>query len=280
MELSGRLFTYNIAKRLTAFESGVLNSNKTIIFVGGLGDGYSAVPYLPLLNEKIEKLGYSLIQIQMTSSYVGYGNVTLSEDASELDDLISYLKQVKRKQVIFIIGHSTGCQDCYWHNKYGKNKKDVNGYILQAPVSDREYGMAMDPNFADQVNYAKKMIDEGNGSEWMPKSMSENPITANRFYSLGAYRGQDDVFSTDLSDEDLKELYKDLNQPMMLLHGEDDECYGSAVPKIDILKRIQAFCPSILKIGIISKADHSISLPPSQTIFIDMIVDFITLLTK
>lgn len=108
MELSGRLFTYNIAKRLTAFESGVLNSNKTIIFVGGLGDGYSAVPYLPLLNENIEKLGYSLIQIQMTSSYVGYGNVTLSEDASELDDLITYLKQVKKKQVIFIIGHSTG----------------------------------------------------------------------------------------------------------------------------------------------------------------------------
>lgn len=48
--------------------------------------------------------------------------------------------------------------------------------------------MGIISDFAQQVEYAKKMIDEGKGSEYMPKSISENPITANRFYSLGSYR--------------------------------------------------------------------------------------------
>ncbi|CAO3615380.1 unnamed protein product [Cunninghamella blakesleeana] len=278
MELKGRLFTYE-EKRLTAFESGALESNKTIVFVGGLGDGYNAVTYLSLLNEKIEQRGYSLIQIQMTSSYVGYGNVSLSDDANELDDLIAYLKQNKKKEYIYLLGHSTGCQDCYWHNKYGKYSNDVTGYILQAPVSDREYGMSLISDFSQQVDYAKKMIDEGKGAEYLPKSISENPITAYRFYSLGAYRGHDDVFSTDLSDDDLRDLYENLQRPMMLLHGEDDECYGSSVPKLDILKRIQSFCPTVLKIAVIDKADHSISHPLSQTIFIDLVIEFISSLT-
>lgn len=102
----------------------------------------------------------------------------------------------------------------------------------------------------------------------------------NNIYVSTNIRGQDDVFSTDLSDDDLKELYKDLHQPMILLHGENDECYGSSVPKLDILKRIQSFCPSVLKIAVIDKADHAISPPSSQIAFIDLVTEFISSLTK
>ena len=68
----------------------------------------SLVPFIPLLAETLDKLGWSLIQVQLQSSYDGYGTSNLQNDICQLDSLVSYLLKEKQKKKIVFIGHSTG----------------------------------------------------------------------------------------------------------------------------------------------------------------------------
>ncbi|KAI8338195.1 hypothetical protein BC941DRAFT_396031 [Chlamydoabsidia padenii] len=273
VEFKGTLFTYHNATRLTAFESGATNSHKALIFFEGLTDGYNGVPYLSVLNDALVKLDYSLIQIQTTSFYRGYGASNLANDAKELDYLIDYLKKYRNKTHFIVMGHSTGCQDSYWHNKYGRNK--AAAYILQAPASDREYYADEFPAYPEHLKLAIKMREQNRGSEWMPRSISDVPVTADRFFSLYSHGGDDDVFSTDLSDKELDHLYVNVNQPMILMHGELDEFYRSSVPQMVILKRLQKACPAIKRIAVIPGATHKVVDPRAQTVLIDHVTSFI-----
>ncbi|KAG1338463.1 hypothetical protein COCNU_04G007690 [Cocos nucifera] len=80
----------------------------------------------------------------------------------------------------------------------------VRGVILQAPVSDREYRATL-PETAAMIDLAVKMITEGKGMELMPREANPDaPITAYRYHSLCAYMGDDDMFSSDLSEDQLR----------------------------------------------------------------------------
>lgn len=73
---------------------------------------------------------------------------------------------------------------------------------LQAPVSDREHAMT-EPNYEESVRIARQMKGTGGGHEMMPRSAFWAPITASRFLSLQDIGGDDDFFSSDLSDEEM-----------------------------------------------------------------------------
>lgn len=66
----------------------------------------------------------------------------------------------------------------------------VDGFILQAPVSDREGAEMLFPDCRSKVEYAAKMIAEGRGGDCMPSEQSfamlGAPVTAQRFYDLYA----------------------------------------------------------------------------------------------
>lgn len=81
--------------------------------------------------------------------------------------------------------YDIGCQDSYWHNKNGRNSADISGYILQAPVSDRQYLQSLE-QYEYLLNLSIKMRDDGNGQEIMPRKAHWSPITGDRFYSLAA----------------------------------------------------------------------------------------------
>lgn len=93
----------------------------------------------------------------------------------------------QRRAIKLTFTRSIGSQDCYWHNKNGKMNSSVLGYILQAPVSDRECGYKVEPSFGEQVELATKMRKEGNGGEFLPRKYWDSPMTADRLYSLGAF---------------------------------------------------------------------------------------------
>lgn len=186
MKFSGELFIYDEDSRLTAFETGPTESTETVVFIGGLGDGFNAVPFLEPLEKQLTKLNYSLIQVQLSSSNQGYGTSNLQTDSKELDLLVTYLKDKRGKTKVIFLGHSTGCQDCYWHNKYGKTSQHIAGYILQAPVSDREHFKANLPNFEKTLDLAIKYRKEGKGQELLPRDSFDAPITADRFFSFSA----------------------------------------------------------------------------------------------
>ncbi|OBZ83101.1 hypothetical protein A0J61_08850 [Choanephora cucurbitarum] len=275
MNFTGQLFTYDEENRLTAFETGPIESGKVVVFIGGLGDGYNAVPFIPLLAETLDKLGWSLIQVQLQSSYDGYGTSNLQNDICQLDSLVSYLLKEKQKKKIVFIGHSTGSQDCYWHNKSGQYNQSISGYVLQAPVSDREHFSKNLDNFEHHLKLATQLRDEGKGQELLPRDTFWAPITADRFYSFGTRLGDDDVFSTDFTDEEIKGLYKDIHRPICWVYSENDEFYASEKDKRQVMERFKSLCPAIVETHIVPQGDHNITRTDSQQAFCQIIHDFL-----
>ena len=78
-EMAGRLFVYGseaAAGPLVAFESGPTPStgaHGTVVFLGGLSDGLLCTPYVDDLGHALERVGVSLVQVVLRSSYGGYG---------------------------------------------------------------------------------------------------------------------------------------------------------------------------------------------------------------
>jgi len=249
----GELEIYNKDKRLSLFETNEKMYNK-FIFVGGLTDGFLALPYINYLSEVVARYNYSLVQPLLSSSYLGYGKVNLYNDIKELDDVISYL--IKKKDFnnnsnfkIILMGHSTGAQDAMYYVKYGKYKNLLSGIILQGAVSDREYAIYSkgEKKLNEEINIAKDLVNRGKGHYYMPPEVDEAPITANRFLSLCDIKGIDDMFSTDLSNEELGKVFLNLDFkegnhkkyvecPILLISSGSDEY----VPKsVDIKKHTQ-----------------------------------------
>ena len=69
---------------------------------------------------------------------------------------------------------------------------DMDGYVLLAPVSDREMaGLFVDgPSLEKSTRRAREMIDNGEGQEVMRKTeipgIFQSPVTAYRWWSLAA----------------------------------------------------------------------------------------------
>jgi len=56
------------------------------------------------------------------------------------------------------------------------------------------------------IDLAAKMISEGRGMDLMPREANPDaPITAYRYHSLCSYMGDDDMFSSDLSEDQLRQ---------------------------------------------------------------------------
>ncbi|KAI8639892.1 hypothetical protein BD408DRAFT_420711 [Parasitella parasitica] len=279
MEFSGDLFQYDEKDRLNAFETSPA-SEKTVVFIGGLGDGFNSVPFLPPLFKSISKLGWSLTQVQLSSSVDGFGTSDLQTDCRQLDALVEYLQSKRQKTQIVFIGHSTGSQDCYWHNKNGKHSKAISGYVLQAPCSDRQY-LASLKNYDEYVELSTRMRADGRGQEIMPRNAHWSPITADRYYSLAAKYGDDDVFSTDFDDKEITRLFQDVDRPIVWVYGEKDEYYmPSSGDARENIERFKKLVPAIKEGHLVANADHCINDKEAQQVFCQIVSDFLVSLGK
>lgn len=109
----GTLHVYQPSERLVYFESSPSSSStrNSVIFVGGLGDGLAATPYLPPLAGALHAQGWSLIQVLTRSSYSGWGMGSVDRDAEDLHALEKYLRRDGIKggdAKLVLLGHSTG----------------------------------------------------------------------------------------------------------------------------------------------------------------------------
>ncbi|KAF9539419.1 hypothetical protein EC957_005415 [Mortierella hygrophila] len=277
MQLPGTLSTYNPHTRLTMFESGPQNSRGSVVFVAGLMDGYNALPYLPLLGKYLgEHLGFSLIQVMLTSSHMGYGVSSLLEDVRELDILLTFLREERAKTRLFFIGHSTGCQDAISFASHGRNRAAVQGIVLQGPVSDREFMMAsLNEMYGKYVRLAQRMINDGKGQELMVREVDVAPVSAYRFNSLASIGGDDDMFSSDIPFESLQALFGQVKTPLIMVHSGKDEYIPPHINKESLVSNLTKASPSSLGAVVLPDADHAISDLASQTIFCDTVVQFI-----
>lgn len=156
-----RLYTYSPAKRLVAVESGAIGASDAVLFIGGLGDGLNATPFIEPLARRLATRGWAFVQVltcvarQATldsavrsSSGPGWGTGSVQRDAAEILDTVRFFRDRGRKRIV-LLGHSTGecsdpihsadalgCQDAVqFFASVPKADQLVDGVILQAPVS-------------------------------------------------------------------------------------------------------------------------------------------------
>lgn len=242
---SGCIHEY--AERKIAFEFDPTGSKKVLVFVGGLMDGLLTVPYLTMLSSKLKEIGWTLIQIQISSSHIGWGTGSLARDSSEIGKLVAYLRSPAGgdRETIGFMGHSTGCQNTihYLSQFQPGDNQTLDFGILQAPVSDRVSGgeSISKEELAESVKLAKELIDSGKENELMPSKYLEKffsvPINAYRWNSLMSVRGDDDFFSPDLNDDDFKLSFGKVQKPLLVLYSGADEYVPDWLDKEDIMKR-------------------------------------------
>ncbi|KAI7959737.1 hypothetical protein MJO29_004805 [Puccinia striiformis f. sp. tritici] len=256
----GLIHLYDQENRLTAFESGDLEARSTVIFIGGLGDGLCAVPYIELLATSLEEVNFSLTQVLLSSCYAGFGFGSIEKDAQEIRKLLQYLRTIGKSQFI-LLGHSTGCQDIIQLFKTqtdSSNSNSLDGIlaiILQAPVSDREYIVETlgEETYDKSLQEAQKLVEAGQGNAAVPSEYSDMfsggrcAISATRWLSLAKplqdHPEGEDFFSSDLPVELLTTILAPVAQKgvasMVLISGRD-ETMPSKVDKELLLQRILA----------------------------------------
>lgn len=256
----GVVHTY--ARNHTLFEFSTTPNEpapNVLLFMSGLTNGLLDVPYLPLLAEKLKDLTgerWALAHVLLSSAYIGWGTSSLEKDAFEISLAVKYLRSETggSRQKIVLQGHSTGCQDVM---QYLTKKSQESGFdpvcsvsagILQAPVSDSEAIRGNTTLIDSLTAEADTYIESGRAKELLPekfrKAAINTPITAYRFNSLFKRHGDDDYFSTYLTDEDLKLSFGILSKPVLVLYGEKDEFVPESVDKAALVAKWKENTPS------------------------------------
>jgi pimeloyl-ACP methyl ester carboxylesterase len=248
-----------------------------MIFLAGLTDGLLSIPYIDKLASKLESMenSCSLIQPILRSSYLQYGWHTIHDDCDDLQRLIDYLlKNRANLQTIILMGHSTGCQDIIHYLRRVESHPKITRVILQGAVSDRQYLSQFDST-KELLNYcSQRQLDP---SQWLPRELHDPPITIERCQSLNGRNSIEDLFSSDLTDEELKNIYEKIFTGISWIWSKEDQY----VPQY-LREEVQHFVEHKLakKNGstflLLEHGDHAVSDEHEQDCMIEHIVQLIS----
>lgn len=132
----------------------------------------------------------------------------------------------------------------YLTGKGHASRAPVDGGLIQAPASDRE-AILLDPkgaaSYEKDCKAAQAMVDAGNGDQILPVKAFPCPVTAKRWLSLASpnHDGDDDYFSSDLTDEKLMRNFGALpaKSPLCILYSGADEYVPPSIDKEALVKR-------------------------------------------
>ena len=282
-KMDGRLFRYSTEdKNLIGFVSLTASRavcSNAIILVPGLSDGFMSLNYTEHLSKELIAINFSLVQVNLSSSFYQFGISSLQNDCKELTQLVKYIKSEYDFQKIVFLGHSTGTQDALWFAKYSEACKLIDGFILQAPVSDRDSMDEMDSTpcmleEACKLKVAYKM------DTLLSEKFEGAPITAYRYLSLAERLGDDDMFSVDLTKEELKSIIPKMQVPIALCYSAEDEF----VPNMEGLRELAKRLSDVLKetspkvdVKYFS-GDHGLSKPECYVPFVEYVCNFVSAL--
>ncbi|RDL42150.1 uncharacterized protein BP5553_02129 [Venustampulla echinocandica] len=275
--IARRGVSHQYSPRLFAFEHTPTTHERRpenlLIFVGGLSDGLHTVPYTSDIASNLSP-SWTIAQVILSSSYDGWGTSSLQQDVEELSKCVAYFRTIKDGKIV-LMGHSTGCQDAmeYLTGPGHETRSPIDGAIIQAPASDRESLVVMvGPDvYKKGCETATAMIESGNGEAILPACFSPSPapVTARRWLSLASpnHDGDDDYFSSDLTDEQLMKTFGSLprSSPLCILYSGSDEYVAETIDKealverwIDIVNRGNGKVDE-LNSAVIKGANHNVS---------------------
>lgn len=296
----------------------------SILFIGGLGDGLATSSFTVDVVRALQPTKWSLFTLNLSSSHSQWGLGHLDRDTQEINECANYIKSYKMakyggKSKLVIMGHSTGSQ-CVLHYLSQPNpitdavafdqdlehssRLQIDGAIMQAPVSDREaIMMVLRDGFVGQspeemqatwanaeafareaAEAAEKEASQGGGKAldtiiplWMTAPVYFNvPISCRRFLSLTSpdspqQPGADDMFSSDLAEEELQKSFGMISQrgllrsKLMVLMSGRDKAVPEWVDKEKLMAKWKAAADRDSAVwdnqhsGIIPGASHALS---------------------
>lgn len=269
---------HHFTPRLVAFEyasepattSSHAPPHHFLLFLGGLTDALRSVSYPEKLSRKLPPT-FCLAEVTLSSSGNGWTTSSLARDADELSEAVGFFRQLSSQRnpggspgKIILLGHSTGSQIALTYVIGSRNQDPsssnppaerpaVDAIMLQAGISDRE-GVedALGKSQANaSLDLAKSMLADGRGHDHLPLSATDGIFggkgmsqpSAERWISLVAEDGDDDLFSSDLSDRVVERVWgrdgglASKGTPALVLWGAEDEHVPKAVDKSGTLRR-------------------------------------------
>ena len=227
--MEGKIFQIN--EQVSIFIKG--KSTKLIMLIGGLGDLLFNIKYFQYLWNKFDE-NYMICIPNMKSSGNSFGSFTIWNDVEDINEILSYIYNKNKLDEIYLLGHSTGCQDILCLFKKGINKQfPIKKCILQGPVSDRDY-LNKDKKLLNEIKRIEKeynvLYENWNNSELknsmdVSKYLYDNkyPLLVRRFVSLYSKLGDEDWFSYDISQETLKSMYSIIDIPFLFVFSLNDQ---------------------------------------------------------
>ena len=274
--MEGSIFQIN--NQLSYFIKG--KSNKLLFLIGGLGDLLFSVKYFEYLWNKLEE--YKICIPIMRSSGNSFGNTTIWDDVEDIKEILKHIINNNEIKDIFLIGHSTGCQDILCLFKKEINKEfPIRKCILQGPVSDRDF-VINDINLKNEIkrieNKSNILFKDWNNSELnnsieVSQYLYDNkyPLLIRRFVSLYSKLGDEDWFSFDIESNKLKELYSIINIPFLFVFSLNDQYVNYTNKEYkELIQRIEK-ANSYIKLSFL-KDDHFIE--NSKDEFFRIVSDF------
>ncbi|USP82120.1 hypothetical protein yc1106_09394 [Curvularia clavata] len=302
--------------RSCAYEYGTRHTDNAIVYIGGLTGGPQTTELvlniardLEILAER-DGLKYSVFEFRMRSSYTGFGYSSLKNDVEDLAALVTYLKGMGVWKKIALMGSSTGmpffllsrtflfgistdlgwrlfqkgCQAIMTYAATMPAPPQVDGYIMQAPTSDRETASLLMPAdfLHNSLKHAEELIAKGKETDVMPADLIppifSSPITAYRWHSLISVGGDDDFFSSDLPGSTLESTFGKLDKPTVVVMSAKDEMVPPTVDKVALLKRWMDAMPegsASKQSGVLSHAHHELTMDLGYQPFMEKVGIFL-----
>ena len=281
--MEGQMFrfgsTYDAGDRhLVGFVS-VDSEHKTcknvLILVPGLSDGFMSMAYTEYLSNELVKMDFSVVQVNLSSSFQQYGISSLKKDCQELTKLLAALKERYRFEKVIVLGHSTGAQDALYYMRYGEMASCVDGVVLQGAVSDREI-IATFERTPHMLQEAKKLIAEGKHTTLLSERLEDAPITAERFLSLTGRLTDDDMFSTDLTEAELQPILSSVKVPILLCFSADDQYVPDKTAQKDFAQRMVAVLRKSCQVECqYLPGEHGLAKPEHYQPFVNAVCQFL-----
>ena len=285
LKMDGQMFRYSTKdKNRVGFVSHAESRNvcsNAIIFIPGLMSGFMGTTYVEHLSKELTAKDFSLVQVNLSSSFYQFGTSSLQKDCIELTQLVKHIKNEYKFQKIVFLGSSTGTQDALWFAKHSEACKLIDGFILQAPVSDRDIIAEMDST-PRMLEEARKLRAASKIDALLSEKLIGAPITAFRYLSLAERLGDDDMFSVDLTMEELKSIIPKVQVPIALCYSAEDQSVPNKEGQREMTKKLRGVLEETsprVDVKYFS-GDHWLSKPEHYQPFVKYVCDFVYTLSS
>lgn len=246
----GSLFTfYNDPYcKIPVFMMGK-NADRCVVWIGGQSESFFTFSYFQRLVRVLDGQ-WAFVQVELSSSRIGFGAQDHVHDAEDVDRLISILVKEHCMQEIALFGTSTGSQLIFELLENSRNSEFITRVILHGVVCDPDSPLFTPEGIAAREEHIAKLIAEGRHED--SRAVGDHydiPVTPARLFGGGFPTLQEAVWSPAIRG-DVETLQRSLGVVkvpllLMLAHHAQYKPTAEDVQKVMTLSKEYAGCTHV-----------------------------------